>query len=148
MIVFGAMPSTASLTLTRRFAAPRPLVYAAWTQPERMAQWFGPRRTKVVEQNSAPRTAGGFSAILVEPATGEEHHVSGVFREVVPNERLVFTWAWRATPDRESLVTVTFAAERDHTLLTLTHERLFDDAARDDHRQGWTEALDRLAEML
>jgi uncharacterized protein YndB with AHSA1/START domain len=140
--------STASLTLTRRFAAPPRLVYAAWTEPERMAQWFGPRRTRVVEARSDARTGGRFAVLLVEPGTGEEHHVSGGFREVVPDQRLVFTWAWRSTPERESLVTVTFAPEGDGTLLTLTHERLFDETARNDHRRGWTEALDRLGEAL
>jgi uncharacterized protein YndB with AHSA1/START domain len=142
-----AMPGTASLSVTRRFAAPPALVYAAWTEPERMARWFGPRRTEVVRAESDPRVGRGFRVLMRENG-GEDHDVSGVFREVVPNERLVFTWAWRRTPDRESLVTVTFARDGDGTLLTLMHERLFDEAVRDDHRGGWAEALDRLGEVF
>ena len=79
---------------------------------------------------------------------GEVHDVSGVYREVVPNERLVFTWAWRTTPERESLVTVTLRPAGTGTAFTLKHERLFDETARDHHREGWTALLGRLETRL
>ena len=79
---------------------------------------------------------------------GEEHDVSGVYREVVPNEKLVFSWAWKSTPERESLVTVTFKPEGGGTLLTLTHEQFFDEAARDSHQGGWTGAMVKLEKYL
>ena len=79
---------------------------------------------------------------------GENHDVSGVYREVVPNEKLVFTWAWISTPERESLVTVTFQTDGDGTLFTLLHEQFFDEAARDSHNGGWTSAMDKLAEFV
>ena len=81
-------------------------------------------------------------------ADGEEHDVSGVYREVVPNQKLVFTWAWRTTPERESLVTVTFKPDGDGTLLTLLHEQFFDEAARDRHAYGWTGTLDKLEKFF
>ncbi|WP_368855368.1 SRPBCC domain-containing protein, partial [Enterobacter hormaechei] len=59
-------------------------------------------------------------------------------------ERLVFTWAWRSTPERESLVTVTLSPDGGGTLLTLTHAQFFDEEACDRHRRGWSEALDRM----
>ena len=72
----------------------------------------------------------------------DEHNVSGVYREIVPNRKLVFTWAWRSTPERESLVTVTFTPDGDGTLMTLHHEQFFDEAARDRHKRAgpssWT----------
>jgi uncharacterized protein YndB with AHSA1/START domain len=71
-----------------------------------------------------------------------------MFREVVPNEKLVFTWAWRSTPERESLVTVELRPDGSGTLLTLTHEQFFDEAARDRHQHGWTATLERLDAML
>ena len=52
-------------------------------------------------------------------ADGEQHDVSGVYREIVPNEKLVFTWAWKSTPERESLVTVMFKPDGAGTMLTL-----------------------------
>ena len=77
-------------------------------------------------------------------ASGEEHDVGGVYREIVPNEKLVFTWAWKSTPERESLVTVLIKPDGDGSLLTLTHEQFFDEDARDRHQQGWAGALDKM----
>jgi uncharacterized protein YndB with AHSA1/START domain len=90
---------------------------------------------------------GGFKIVAMSP-DGEEHCVSGVVREIVPDEKLVYTWAWRSTPERESLVSVEFRRDGDGTLLTLTHEQFFDEAARDRHRRGWTGSLDRLESWL
>jgi uncharacterized protein YndB with AHSA1/START domain len=83
-----------------------------------------------------------------QTADGEHHQVSGVYREVVPGTRLVFTWAWQSTPERESLVTVTLARDGDGTLLTLHHEQFFDQAARDGHERGWTGTLDKLERLF
>jgi hypothetical protein len=65
-------------------------------------------------------------------------------REVITDAKLVYTWAWRSTPERESLVTVEFAPDGTGTLLTLTHAQFFDEPARDRHRHGWDGALDKL----
>ncbi len=70
--------------------------------------------------------------------------MSGVYREIVPSSRLVFSWAWQSTPERESQVTVDLKPDNDGTILTLTHEQFFSEKARDDHRGGWIMALDRL----
>jgi uncharacterized protein YndB with AHSA1/START domain len=80
--------------------------------------------------------------------TDDEHDVSGVYREIVPNEKLVFTWAWKSTPERESLVTVTFKDDNGGTLMTLLHEQFFDEDARDRHNAGWTGTMDRLEQYL
>jgi len=75
---------------------------------------------------------------------GERHDVGGEYRELVPGRKLVFTWAWRTTPERQSLVTLTLAAAGEDTELTLLHENFFDEPARDNHQRGWTGALDKL----
>jgi len=85
-----------------------------------------------------------YRVVLRSPG-GEEREVSGEFREVVANRKLVFTWAWRSTPERQSLVTVDFAPAGDATALTLTHEEFADEAARERHHQGWTGSLGKLA---
>jgi uncharacterized protein YndB with AHSA1/START domain len=71
-----------------------------------------------------------------------------VYREVVPDEKLVFTWQWRAKPEWESLVTVTLKRDGDATILTLIHEQLPDEGERDGHRNGWTGALEKLAGLF
>jgi uncharacterized protein YndB with AHSA1/START domain len=136
-----------SLTIKRRLNAPPAKVFNAWTDPEKLRRWFLPPNTEPVLTESDARVGGQYR-IVVRSAGGEEHDVSGTFREVVPDEKLVFTWAWRSTPERQSLVTVALKSEGDGTLLTLTHERFFDEAARDRHQAGWSPILDHLAQML
>jgi uncharacterized protein YndB with AHSA1/START domain len=132
-----------SLTLKRRLAAPPDRCFRAWTEPEALKRWFGPPNTEIVVAESDPRVGGRYRLVM-RAADGEEHDVSGEYREVVANRRLVFTWAWRTTPERQSLVTVEFAPDGGATALTVTHEQFADEEARDRHRQGWTGALDKL----
>jgi uncharacterized protein YndB with AHSA1/START domain len=136
-----------SLTLRRRLNAPPSRVYEAWTDPAKMMRWFGPADAETLLAETDPRLGGRFR-VLMRTADGEEHDVSGVYREVVPDEKLVFTWAWRSTPERESLVTVALKRDGAGTLLTLTHEQFFDEAARDAHREGWTGAIDKLEQYF
>ncbi len=82
---------------------------------------------------------GGRYRISFDSEDGEYHQVGGVYREVMPNQRLVFSWAWHSTPERESQVTVSLQPDGAGTLLTLHHEQFFDEAARDGHARGWTD---------
>jgi uncharacterized protein YndB with AHSA1/START domain len=132
-----------SLTLKRRLNAPPAKVYAAWTEPAKIARWFGPQGAEVLRAEADVRVGGRYRVIFRVP-DGEQHDVSGVYREVVPKQKLVFTWAWISTPERESLVTVALKRDGDGTLLTLTHEQFFDEPARDRHRSGWSGVLDNL----
>ena len=136
-----------SLILKRRLNAPPARVYSAWTEPEKVKRWFGPGQTQVTTAEF-DRRAGGRWHIVAVSTDGQEHDVSGIFREVVPDERLVYTWAWRSTPERESLVTVEFKPDGTGTLLTLTHEHFYDEPTRDRHQIGWNGALDKLERYL
>ena len=136
-----------SLTVKRRYHAAPEKVFSAWTDPKKLGRWFCPVACEPVLAETDARVGGRYR-IVVRAQSGEEHDVSGTFREVVPNRRLVFTWAWRTTPERESLVTVELKPDGDGTMLTLTHEQFFDEAARDRHQSGWSPILDRLSEVL
>ncbi len=139
-------PSTTgkpSLTLRRRLNASPQKVFRAWTDPQQIMRWWGPSGAEVLRAEVDARVGGQFRKVARTP-DGEEHEVSGVYREVIPNEKLVFTWAWRTTPERKSLVAIALTSDGDGTVLTLTHELFFDEAARDGHRQGWTGTLDKL----
>jgi uncharacterized protein YndB with AHSA1/START domain len=136
-----------SLTLKRRLKASPDKVFAAWTEPEKLLKWFGPDAGPVKEAKVDP-CVGGRYAVTFYTEDGEQHHVSGLYREVVPNEKLVFTWAWRTMPERESLVTVLIKPDGSGSLLTLIHEQFFDEAARDRHAQGWRGCLDKLERYL
>jgi len=143
----SAVSTKPSLTIKRRFNAPPAKVFAAWIDPEKVKRWMGPGEVKVLLVETDPRTGGRYRWLMQAP-NGEEHDMSGVYREVIPNEKLVFTWAWKSTPERESLVTLTFKADGDGTLFTMMHEQFFDEEARDRHNQGWTSAMDKLEKYL
>lgn len=136
-----------SLTLRRHLKAPPDVVYAAWTDAEQLARWFGPAESEVLRAETDPRVGGSFR-VNMRTSDGEQHEVSGMYREVRPTERLVFTWAWRSTPERQSVVTVALKPEEQGTVLTLTHDQFFDETARDRHRSGWMGALDNLERYL
>jgi uncharacterized protein YndB with AHSA1/START domain len=131
-----------SLTIRRRFNVPPAKVFAAWTKPQELAKWMGPAQIVAVKAESDLRVGGRYHIQM--RSADDEHNVSGVYREIVPNEKLVFTWAWRSTPERESLVTVSLKPDGDGTLMTFIHEQFFDEEARDRHNQGWTGAFDKL----
>jgi uncharacterized protein YndB with AHSA1/START domain len=135
-----------SLTIKRRFNAPPAKVYTAWTDPQMIARWFGPAGVERVEAESDLRVGGHYSIAMHVP--GDRHDVLGVYREIVPNQKLVYTWAWKSTPERDSLVTVTFKPDGEGTMLTLLHEHFFDADARDRHQHGWAGAIDKLEKLL
>lgn len=142
-----------SLTLKRRLKAAPEKVYQAWTQPEQMMRWWGvtPHPNKPVAETDL--RVGGRFRVQFWGLDGEHHSVGGIYRELVPNRRLVFTWSWQSTPERESQVTVdikpvVLEGEGDGSLLTLTHEQFFDEKARDDHGRGWGFALDNLEKLF
>lgn len=141
--------SQPSLTLTRRIDALPEKVYAAWTDPEKIARWFGPAQVKAGSvQADIDLRVGGRYRISFEAGDGEYFQVDGVYREVTPNARIAFSWAWHSTPERESQVTVSLQPDGGGTLLTLRHEQFFDEAARDGHARGWSALLDKLEKYL
>jgi uncharacterized protein YndB with AHSA1/START domain len=136
-----------SLTIKRRLKASPAKVFAAWTDPQKVKRWMGPGEIKAVHAESDARVGGRYRIVMQSPG-GDELDVGGVYREVVADEKLVFTWAWKSTPERESLVTVLFKPDGDGTLLTVTHEQFVDEEARDGHKQGWNGALDKLEKLF
>lgn len=112
-----------------------------------MMRWWG-------GNNEASRTAetdlrvGGRFRVGFKGDNGEQHDVSGIYKEVTPYSRLVFSWAWRTTPERELQVTIDIKPDADGSLLTLTHEQFFSEKARDDHAHGWGLGLDQLERLF
>jgi uncharacterized protein YndB with AHSA1/START domain len=136
-----------SLTIKRQLKAPVELVYSAWTDPAKMMKWYAPEGMETPEAEADARVDGHYR-VRMRSTEGEEVETSGVYREVVPNEKLVFTWGWKNTPEIRSLVTVLFQAEGEGTLLTLIHEQFIDEEARDNHNYGWTGALNKLGTFV
>ena len=94
------------------------------------------------------RVGGRFRMVFGGPE-GREHECAGIYREVVPNRKLVFTWCWpNTTPDRVSQVTILFKPAGGGTDLEFRHEQFFDEAARDRHKGGWSGTFDKLELFL
>lgn len=146
----AAFPSDSELILTRVLDAPRPLVFRVWTEPQHLVRWWGPNDFTLPHCEQDFRPGGGYRFCMRSPQ-GEDYWVSGVYREIVEPERIVFTWKRPVQDGRfhgESVVTVTLVDLGSKTELTLRHagfERVPD---RDEHRGGWTECLERLASFV
>jgi uncharacterized protein YndB with AHSA1/START domain len=112
-------------------------------------QWFATSQAKPGSmQADLDVRVGGRYRISFTGGNGEYFEVGGVYREVAPNERLQFTWAWHSTPERESLVTIQVKPDAAGTLLTFRHEQFADQTARDNHERGWNEFLDVLEKFV
>jgi uncharacterized protein YndB with AHSA1/START domain len=137
------------LVLERFYPVAPEKVWHAWTDPQALKRWFGPGGFQPVATAELDVRAGGRYRIEFGGPQGNEHEVTGVYREVERPRRLVFTWTWpRTTPERESLVTITLRAVAGGTELVFRHEQLFDEKVRDGHRQGWSETFEKLEQVL
>jgi uncharacterized protein YndB with AHSA1/START domain len=141
-------PDTA-LQLTRTFAASRDQVFRAWTEPEQLKQWWGPPGYEALVVEVDLRAGGRYRIGMRELPSGEVFYLSGVYEEVQPPERLVYTWRWEAeSADSETRVTVEFRDRGRATEVVLTHEMFPTRPARDQHQAGWTGCLEKFATCL
>jgi uncharacterized protein YndB with AHSA1/START domain len=133
-----------SLSIVRHLRASPERVFQAWTDPAIMTKWFCPSDSFTVPVAETDLKVGGRYRVVMQSPDGEKHDVSGVYREIVKNKRLVFTWAWASTPESETIVTIDLKARNGSTELTLTHDRFIDAQVREKHLQGWTGCLANL----
>ncbi len=136
------------LAITRHYPVAPEKVWRAWTDPQALSRWFGPGAMDSVSQAELDVRVGGRYRIAFRTADGQEHDVSGEYQEVVAPRRLRFTWAWKSTPERVSLVTIELKPVAQGCDMHFTHERFVDKQARDAHEQGWTGALAKLERLL
>jgi uncharacterized protein YndB with AHSA1/START domain len=140
------LPDKVSLEIKRVIKAPREWVYAAWTDPGQLREWFGPENVQTRNIVAEARVGGRFRWDITSPE-GEEMTMRGEFRELQPNRKIVFSWRWEKDEDweqRDSVVTVELSDYDGGTEVRLIHEQLPSEESRDRHTEGWKSALDRL----
>ena len=148
-----------TLEIRRTFAAPREKVFAAWAEREQLEQWMCKDVSAhvVIHHEQDIRTGGRYLMEVRDAGKGEVYWGQGVYREVKPPEKIVFTWAWTKTkpggaqlhPESpETQVTVEFFARGNATEVVLTHATFATAKLRDEHNQGWNGCFDMLAKVL
>jgi len=142
-------PAQHELVITRTFDAPRALVFRAWSAPEHVARWLGPKDFTAPSCTMDFRPGGAYRA-CIRSAEGKEYWMRGIYREIVEPERIMFTFSWEEEGERgrENLVTVTFAEQGNKTRMTFRQAFFESIEQRDSHHQGWSECIDRLAQYL
>ena len=151
----NARPETAAaeeyaLELSRVFDAPPILVFKAFTKPEHLVRWWGPKDFSTTVEKLEFHEGGSYRFTIHGP-NDRHHRMSGVFREIVEPKKIVFTFAWvdeKGEPGDETLITVTLEAEGNGTRLIFRQEPFDDAKNRDSHAEGWGEVLDKLAPFL
>ena len=144
-------PSDREISMMRVFDAPRELVYQAHTDAKHIGQWWGPRRLTTTIDTLDVRPGGAWRFVQRDQE-GNEYAFRGEFREVVPPERLVFTFEFEGMPGHILQQTITF--EEDNGKTTVSSTALFASAEDRDGmlesgmESGATESWDRLAELL
>jgi len=139
------------LVITRTFDAPRELVFRMWTEPEHLARWGGPRGLTftIIKMDVRP---GGAYRFNMKEVNGADRWSQGIYREIDPPNRLVFTTGWTDAEGNptspHTLLTLTFEEYEGKTKLTLHQTGFESGSSRDSHRQGYLSTLERLEAYL
>lgn len=146
-----ADPSLPKIVITREFAAPPARVFRAYTDPELVVQWLGPRRLRMELQEYDARTHGAYRFLHIDE-DGTEYGFHGTFHEVRPDERIVQTFTYDGYPDGVSLETAVFEDLGGRTRVTTTSVvdslEARDAILASGMESGLSEGYERLDELL
>lgn len=135
------------LLISRTFDAPAALMFELWTDPAHFKNWMGPGSYECQHAEMDLRVGGAYRGMIKSP--DDESWFGGVYREIEPHTRLVFTFKWDKGPsgEVETLVTITFREERDgRTTMTFHQTPFIDVARRDAHIGGWNSAFEKFGD--
>ena len=152
------LPADTQILITREFDAPRDLVWRAWTTPQLIERWWAGKRGEVQSVEVDLRVGGKWRYVMVSNE-GLEVAFHGEYREIVPNERLVYTEVyedpegmWRQDPDFRAVDTVTFAEADGRTTVTdlvehtkKEHRDMHIESGMEDGLQEAMDALEQVA---
>jgi uncharacterized protein YndB with AHSA1/START domain len=144
------LPTDTQILITREFAAPKHLVYKAWTTPELIKRWWTANRGEATVADVDLRVGGKWRYVMVTDG-GFEVAFHGEYREIVANERIVSTEVYEGMPEGEAVNTVTFTEEDGRTTLTILVQHSSEEH-RDAHinsgmEGGLQDALDLLEQL-
>jgi uncharacterized protein YndB with AHSA1/START domain len=132
-----------TLQLNHTYPVNKERVFNAWTKPEELEKWWGPEAFKTTIDEMNVEVDGTYKFNMHSP-DGGIHVLAGRYIEIVPNEKLVFTWKW-VNDDEEfpsTTVTIDFLDQGDSTEVVVTHTDLPSEEAAKNHNHGWTSSLE------
>lgn len=139
------MNQAQAVVVQRLLKATPERVFTALTDAEIMSQWFFARPGWSATVENSFEVGGAYSINLIGPE-GHAFAHTGEYREIVPNQKIVFTW--NSLTVRDTLVTIELKPVAEQTELTLTHELITDPVQREQHDQGWNFVLQNLENIL
>jgi uncharacterized protein YndB with AHSA1/START domain len=138
---------TDKLAIRRTYDVPLDVVWEAWADPNQAKAWWGPRGFSAPVVELDERVGGKWRALMIAP-DGSRLWQHGVYREIVPKKRIVYTMIWDHEPDHEMLVTIDFSSQAGKTEISFEQTGFNSDGEREGHSDGWNQSFDRLGEYL
>ena len=135
--------------LERTLPAPQESVWQALTDPEQLAEWWGPKGYETESVDFDPKVGGAYR-IAMQPPEGDVFFLSGTFRQVDPPARLAYTFVWDPPDpdDRETTATLELEDRGEETAVHFSQGEFATEARRALHEEGWTDTLERLRQFL
>ena len=151
MLATQTQPAEHTVQIRKTFHAGQQALFRAWTDPQALMKWFGPKGVQTTIADVDLSVGGAYRIVMLDPDGNTIEH-GGEYREIKNPDKLVFTWVLRnqacegsANEDAETLVTLHFRRLSEHTTeLTLLHEYLPSEKARAGHEFGWNSSLECL----
>jgi uncharacterized protein YndB with AHSA1/START domain len=134
------------LRVTQYIRAKPEKVFEAWTTPALMKRWFCPENLKPGVVEADVRPGGKFKGSMVGP--DETFTATGIYKEIIPGRKLVFTHGWESAEEAPTLVTVEFLPKDGGTEIILTQEGFADADETEGHREGWISTLEHLQKVF
>ena len=137
------------LELTCALGAPRERIFSTLTEPAELTKWWGPHGFTIPEIDLDLRV-GGTYRFTMQPPDGDRFHLTGEFLEIDPPSRIVYTFRWEEPDpdDRETVVNLLLNDLGDATELLLSQGGFATEARVSLHRNGWTDSLEKLRELV
>ena len=140
-------PSARRLVLERLVPARPERVFQAWTDPDELKTWWGPKGVTCIDAAVDLRIGGSYRIANKLP-DGSILWISGVFETIERPDLLTYTWVVETKTVETERVTVRFEATDGGTLVVVEHERIPSDELYDQHQSGWLGCLDGLVALF
>jgi len=139
-----------TVTVRKNIKAPVEKVFKAFTEPSQIVKWFGCDKISDVQVSQDFKVGGKYHITGKSCDIGAEMSVHGVYTEIVPNQKVAYTWYNNSEefPAADTLVSVQFVDKGDNTEIVLSHSKFASEKSKEGHTFGWTQSLEKFASLF